>query len=141
MIQRRAHLRRLAQAVRRAPVVGLLGARQVGKSTLARQLKPDHFYDLENPRHLARLDDAMAELESLKGLVVLDEIQRRPEIFPVLRVLVDRRPRRSRFLVLGSASPALLRQTSESLAGRIELDEHPAPPGLVLVRRLRRPLR
>ncbi|MHB8873640.1 MAG: ATP-binding protein [Myxococcaceae bacterium] len=123
MIERRDQLGRLTRALRRAPVVGLLGARQVGKSTLAHQLEPDHFYDLENPRHLARLGDAMAELEPLKGLVVLDEIQRRPEIFPVLRVLADRRPRLARFLVLGSASPALLRQTSESLAGRIELHE------------------
>jgi predicted AAA+ superfamily ATPase len=113
----------LTRALRRAPVVGLLGARQVGKSTLARQLKPAHFYDLEDPRELARLSDPMAELEPLKGLVVLDEIQRRPELFPVLRVLADRRPRRARFLVLGSASPALLRQSSESLAGRIELLE------------------
>jgi predicted AAA+ superfamily ATPase len=104
-------------------VVGLLGARQVGKSTLARQLEPEHFYDLEDPRELARLSDPIAELEPLKGLVVLDEIQRRPELFPVLRVLADRRPRRARFLVLGSASPVLLRQSSESLAGRIELLE------------------
>ena len=123
MIRRLGKLVRLTRALRRSPVVGLLGARQVGKSTLARQLEPAHFYDLENPRHLARLSDAMGELESLKGLVVLDEIQRRPEIFPVLRVLADRRPRRARFMVLGSASPALLRQTSESLAGRIELHE------------------
>jgi predicted AAA+ superfamily ATPase len=119
----RSLLDSLTRALKRAPVVGLLGARQVGKSTLARQLAPEHFYDLEDPRELARLGDPMAELEPLKGLVVLDEIQRRPELFPVLRVLADRRPRRARFLVLGSASPALLRQSSESLAGRIELLE------------------
>ena len=123
VLLRRDPVTRLTRALRRAPVVGLLGARQVGKSTLARQLKPNHFYDLENPRDLARLGDPMAELEPLKGLVVLDEIQRRPELFPVLRVLADRRPRRARFLVLGSAAPALLRQSSESLAGRIELIE------------------
>src|SRR5687768_1429387 len=123
MTVRRAFLSSLTRALQRAPVVGLLGARQVGKSTLARQLEPEHFYDLENPRELARLSDPIAELEPLKGLVVLDEIQRRPELFPVLRVLADRRPRRARFLVLGSASPVLLRQSSESLAGRIELLE------------------
>jgi uncharacterized protein len=123
VLRRRDTLLALTQALRRAPVVGLLGARQVGKSTLARQLEPAHFYDLENPRDRARLADPIAELAPLKGLVVLDEIQRVPEIFSVLRVLADRRPRRARFLVLGSASPALLRQSSESLAGRIELHE------------------
>lgn len=104
-------------------MVALLGARQVGKSTLARQLEPDHFYDLENSRHVARLDDPLSELEQLRGLVVLDEVQRRPEIFPALRVLADRRPLPARFLVLGSATPALLRQSSESLAGRIEVHQ------------------
>jgi predicted AAA+ superfamily ATPase len=95
----------------------------VGKSTLARDLGPANFYDLENSRDLARLDDPMGELERLTGLVVLDEIQRKPDLFPTLRVLTDRRPRRARFLVLGSASPVLLQQSSESLAGRIELHE------------------
>ena len=74
----------------------MLGARQTGKSTLARELGPDHFYDLENARDQARLADPLAELERLKGLVVLDEIQRQPELFPALRVLADRRPRKCR---------------------------------------------
>src|SRR5207245_10476724 len=82
-------------------------------------------FDLENPRDLRRLDEPMTALEDLRGLVVIDEIQRRPELFPVLRVLLDRRPLPARFLVLGSASPELLRQTSETLAGRIRFVELP----------------
>ena len=104
-------------------MVALVGARQVGKTTLARTVVaglagPAAFFDLEDPRDLARLSDPMLALADLRGLVVLDEVQRRPELFPILRVLADR-PRGARFLVLGSASPELLRQASESLAGRI----------------------
>ena len=116
----------LRRALRRSRVVALLGPRQCGKTTLARELVPaDHgnFFDLENPRSLARLDEPLITLSPLRGLVVVDEIQRRPELFPVLRVLADRRPLRARFLVLGSASPELLRQASESLAGRLETIE------------------
>jgi predicted AAA+ superfamily ATPase len=104
--------------------VAILGARQVGKTTLALQILrrtrvPGERFDLEDPADLARLADPKLALADLKGLVVIDEIQRQPDVFPVLRVLADRRPRRARFLVLGSASPELLRQSSESLAGRI----------------------
>lgn len=110
--------------LRRNPVVALLGPRQCGKSTLARAIAGSSaratFFDLEDPRDLAKLDDPMLLLGEARGLVVLDEIQRRPELFPALRVLADRRPRPARFLVLGSASRDLLRQSSESLAGRIE---------------------
>lgn len=108
--------------------MGLIGARQVGKTTLAMALA-DRFqgevtrFDLENPRHVSRLEDPLFALESLGGLVVLDEIQLRPELFPVLRVLADRPGPPARFLVLGSASPELLRQSSESLAGRIAYHE------------------
>lgn len=110
--------------LRRHPVGALLGARQVGKTTLARQVAAAHggpaaFFDLENPDDLARVREPMLTLKSLRGLVVLDEVQRLPELFPILRVLADRRPRPARFLVLGSSSPELLRQGSESLAGRI----------------------
>jgi uncharacterized protein len=123
MIERNDDLGALRQALRNYPVVAIIGARQVGKTTLARELargrKPATFFDLERPADLARLADPMLALEPLQGLVVLDEIQRRPGIFPVLRVLADRRRAPARFLVLGSASPELLRQTSESLAGRI----------------------
>lgn len=124
VLERRDQVGRILAALRRAPVVALLGARQVGKSTLARLVARRHrgpvtAFDLERPRDVERLADAETALSPLGGLVVLDEIQRRPELFPVLRVLVDRVPSPARFLVLGSASPALLRQSSESLAGRL----------------------
>ncbi|MEO8500381.1 MAG: ATP-binding protein [Vicinamibacteria bacterium] len=110
-------------SLRRNPVVALLGPRQCGKSTLARAIAGQSgkatFFDLEDPRDLAKLEDPMLGLADARGLVVLDEIQRRPELFPALRVLADRRPLPARFLVLGSASRDLLRQSSESLAGRI----------------------
>ncbi|MCC6242650.1 MAG: ATP-binding protein [Gemmatimonadaceae bacterium] len=120
-----AHVRRL---LRDAPVVALLGARQVGKTTLAQYISatwrgPVARFDLEDPRDVARLNDPMLALADCRGLVVLDEIQRRPDLFPILRVLADRRPIRCRFLVLGSASPDLLRQGAESLAGRIAFHE------------------
>ncbi|HXU45653.1 MAG TPA: ATP-binding protein [Thermoanaerobaculia bacterium] len=128
MIERRAHLDRLRDLLRQFPVVALIGARQVGKTTLAKALaaespKPATRFDLENPSDLHRLDDPLFALEGLEGLVILDEIQLRPEIFPVLRVLADREGKPARFLVLGSASPDLLRQSSESLAGRIAYHE------------------
>ena len=125
MVTRDAYASELRAALRDNPVVAMLGARQVGKTTLAREVARASatFYDLEDPDDLARLDEPMLELRERRGLVVLDEIQRRPDIFPVLRVLADRRPLRARFLVLGSASPELLRQTSETLAGRIAFVE------------------
>lgn len=120
-LQRSTEQAQIRELLDEFPVVGVLGARQVGKTTLARSLAgPDApVFDLEDPRDVARLTDPMQALEPLRGLVVLDEIQRRPELFSALRVLADRRPVRARFLVLGSASPDLLRQSSESLAGRI----------------------
>lgn len=113
-------------ALRRGPAVALVGPRQSGKTTLARALvKADsaNYFDLENPADLARLAEPLTALAPLRGTVVIDEVQRRPDLFPVLRVLADRRPSRARFLVLGSASPGLLQQTSESLAGRLEVIE------------------
>ncbi len=123
-VARRHHLRRLTLLLRESPVVALLGARQIGKSTLARQLVaarrgPATWFDLENPADIARLADPGLELRPLRGLVVLDEVQRLPDLFPLLRVLADRPRTPARFLVLGSASPELLRQTSETLAGRV----------------------
>ncbi len=103
-------------------VVALVGPRQCGKTTLAREfVSPSsvNYFDLEDPLSLALLDQPMTALQDLSGLVVIDEIQRRPDLFPVLRVLVDRTPLPARFLILGSASPELLWQSSESLAGRI----------------------
>jgi predicted AAA+ superfamily ATPase len=130
MIDRELHARQITGLLRRFPVVAILGARQVGKTTLAASIAPtlsNHIsrFDLENPSDLARLADPMLALQEPKGLVVLDEVQRRPELFPVLRVLADRKPVRTRFLVLGSAAPDLLRQSSESLAGRIASYELP----------------
>lgn len=110
-------------ALRRSRVVALLGPRQCGKTTLAREIVPPdslNYFDLEDPRSLARLSEPDTALRPLKKWVVIDEIQRRPDLFPLLRVLADRRPLPARFLVLGSASPDLLRQSSESLAGRLE---------------------
>ncbi|WP_420635557.1 ATP-binding protein [Candidatus Palauibacter sp.] len=127
-IIREHDLRRVRLLLGEFPVVALLGARQVGKTTLARQLaaaysEPVAWFDLEDPADLARLDDPGLELRPLKGLVVLDEIHRLPDIFQLLRVLADRPGPQARFLVLGSASPELLRQTSESLAGRVAFHE------------------
>jgi len=121
-------LERLRGLLRANPVVGILGPRQVGKTTLARDLLKSRtgratVFDLEDPADLARLADARLALDSLRGLVVVDEIQRRPDLFPLLRVLADRPRHPVRFLVLGSASPELLRQSSESLAGRIAYHE------------------
>ncbi|MCU0722470.1 MAG: ATP-binding protein [Planctomycetes bacterium] len=109
-------------------MVGIVGPRQVGKTTLAAEVGksargPVHRFDLEDGRDLDRLSDPLAALEPLKGLVILDEVQRRPDLFPALRVLADRPRAPARFLVLGSASPGLLRQSSESLAGRISYHE------------------
>jgi predicted AAA+ superfamily ATPase len=116
-------LGRIRRALKRSRVVGLIGPRQSGKTTLARQVVPGdsaNYFDLENPASLARLEQPMTALEGLRGTVAIDEIQHRPDLFPILRVLADRKPLPARFLVLGSASPALLRQSSESLAGRLE---------------------
>jgi len=121
---RASHLGEVARLLKRRPVVAVLGARQVGKTTLARQIirgfaGTTTFFDLEDPRDQARLTEPMLALEGLRGLVVLDEIQLRPELLPILRVLADRPRKPARFLILGSASLELLRQGAESLAGRI----------------------
>lgn len=116
-------LKHLRSSLRRSRVVALIGPRQCGKTTLARQfvdLDSINYFDLEDPSSLARLNEPETALRELKGLVIIDEIQRKPGLFPLLRVLADRTPLPARFLILGSASPALLRQSSESLAGRIE---------------------
>lgn len=123
MIVRMADIVLVRTALRRSRVVALLGPRQCGKTTLAREIVPPdslNYFDLEDPRSLARLSEPDTALRPLKKWVVIDEIQRRPDLFPLLRVLADRRPLPARFLVLGSASPDLLRQSSESLAGRLE---------------------
>jgi predicted AAA+ superfamily ATPase len=124
MIRRSRLQARIALALKRSRIVGLIGPRQSGKTTLARHLVASdsaNYFDLENPTSLARLTQPMTALEELRGIVVIDEIQHRPDLFQVLRVLADRKPLPARFLILGSASPSLLRQSSESLAGRIEI--------------------
>ncbi len=123
MIKRPDLMRQIQKAIQRSRVIVLVGPRQCGKTTLAREfLSPGakNYYDLEDSDDLVRLEDAKSELAGLRGLVVIDEIQRKPELFPLLRVLSDRKPLPAKFLILGSASPALLKQSSESLAGRIE---------------------
>ncbi len=123
MVRRDAILEQIRRALGRSRIVVLTGPRQCGKTTLARELVDEesiNYFDLEDPVSLARLDEPMTALRPLEGLVVIDEIQRRPELFPALRVLADRQGCPARFLILGSASGALLRQSSESLAGRVE---------------------
>lgn len=123
MIDRPSYQVALADAVRRSPVTALLGPRQCGKTTLARMIatgRDSVYFDLESPADRQRLQNPELLLGSLSGLVILDEIQLAPELFGVLRVLVDRPGHQARYLLLGSASPLIIRQVSESLAGRIE---------------------
>ncbi len=127
-IDRPGHRRRVRQLLLRSPAVAILGPRQSGKTTLAADIRrawPGRSvaFDLEDPGDLASLADPMLTLRPLRGLVVLDEVQRLPGLFPVLRVLADRPRSPARFLVLGSATPELLRQSSESLAGRLAFHE------------------
>jgi uncharacterized protein len=122
-ISRSALLAKIRTALGRNPVTVLSGSRQAGKTTLAHELLSEdspNYSDLEDPVSLARLEEPRTALEPLKGLVVIDEVQRRPDLFPVLRVLADRRGAPARFLILGSASGELLRQSAETLAGRVE---------------------
>jgi predicted AAA+ superfamily ATPase len=122
MIDRKADIALIRAGLKSSRVVALLGPRQCGKTTLARQFvapNSPNYFDLEDPRSLARLSVPDTALRPLKKLVVIDEIQRSPELFPLLRVLADRSPLPARFLILGSASPELLRQSSETLAGRL----------------------
>jgi hypothetical protein len=126
MIRRIGYKTHIKDALERSRAVALLGPRQCGKTTLARELvavDSPNYFDLEDPQILAGLTDPKTALSALKGVIIIDEVQRRPDLFPVLRVLLDRDPLPARFLILGSASPDLLRQSSESLAGRLETVE------------------
>ena len=125
-IARTALRTRIAAALQRSRGVVLVGPRQVGKTTLARSFVAAgdaNYFDLEDPRVEAQFEAPMLVLERLQGLVVIDEVQRAPELFKALRVLLDRDAAPAKFLLLGSASPGLLRQSSESLAGRVETIE------------------
>ena len=126
MVKRNQLLDTIQGALNRSRIVALIGPRQCGKTTIARHFVDAdsiNYFDLEDPVSLARLNEPMTALKDLRRVVVIDEIQRRPDLFPVLRVLADRKPLPARFLILGSASPDLLRQSSESLAGRLEILE------------------
>ncbi len=122
MLDRPELLERVTTGLRQSPVTLILGPRQCGKTTLARKLSESQdgsYYDLESPRDLARLAQPQTALEAARGLVVLDEIHQRPDLLPLLRVLADRQPLPCRFLLLGSASPDLMKKSSETLAGRV----------------------
>jgi predicted AAA+ superfamily ATPase len=126
MLERNEYLTRLSTATQRSPVTALLGPRQCGKTTLSRQLATQRqatFFDLESIPDQRRLQNPELVLSGLSGLVVLDEIQIMPELFQVLRVLVDRPENQAKYLILGSASPTLIKSASESLAGRVEFIE------------------
>ena len=123
MIERYHLSNQIHLALERSRVVSLIGPRQSGKTTLAQTIVPPtsgNYFDLEDLSSLARLDQPLLTLRELTGVVVIDEIQRRPDLFPLLRVLADRQPLPAKFLILGSASPTLVRNASESLAGRLE---------------------
>lgn len=123
MIERPSYISEIQAALQRSRIVALIGPRQSGKTTLAQMfISSDsvNYFDLEDPVSLTRLEEPMTALCDLTGLVVIDEIQRRPDLFLILRVLADRQPLQARFLILGSTSPDLVRKASESLAGRLE---------------------
>ena len=126
MIKREYYIALVQNALRVFPVCAILGPRQCGKTTLALSMQGQFAnscrFDLEDPSDLAKLDTPKLALDQLKGLVIIDEIQRRPELFPYLRVLVDKNPA-IKLLILGSASHELIRQSSETLAGRIKYIE------------------
>jgi hypothetical protein len=118
MIERKDDIKGIHSLIDMFPVTAILGARQCGKTTLAKQMRYDHYFDLENPRDVSAMENPQLVLEKLRGLVVIDEIQRKPDLFPLLRYLVDNQ-KELKFLILGSASKELIRQSSESLAGRV----------------------
>ncbi len=118
MIERKKDLSQIKELIADFSATAILGARQVGKTTIAKQFGADYYFDLENPRDIARFENPQLALEKLTGLITIDEIQRKPDLFPLLRFLIDQNPKR-KFLILGSASRDLIRQSSETLAGRI----------------------
>ena len=118
IIQRKQAVKQINNLIRNFPATAILGPRQSGKTFLAKQIKYNHYFDLENPRDLSRLENPQLALEELNGLIVIDEIQKHPGLFDLIRYLVDNKPKQ-KYLILGSASGNLMKQSSESLAGRI----------------------
>lgn len=118
MIKRNVDLQNIVKLLNIFPVVAILGVRQCGKTTISKEFDYNYFFDLENPSDLARLDNPQLALEDLEGLIVIDEIQRKADLFPLIRYLVDNKPKQ-KYIILGSASKDLIKQSSESLAGRI----------------------
>ena len=130
IVQRTPYLKRIERLFKTHKAIALLGARQCGKTTLARMYAralPDqtqiHIFDLEDPVDLERLQNPMTILKQLSGLIIIDEVQRRPDLFPMLRVLIDNESLQQKYLILGSASRDLIQQSSETLAGRIAYEE------------------
>jgi predicted AAA+ superfamily ATPase len=126
ILERPSYEQQVLSSLREQPIVAVLGPRQCGKTTLARKIAKgtrSTLFDLEDPIAISRLENPMLALEPLRGLVVIDEAQRVPALFPILRVLADRRPRPARFLLLGSVSPELVKGVSESMAGRVAFVE------------------
>jgi len=121
-IKRGHDLRQIEKLLGLFPVTAILGPRQCGKTTIAKELMADHVFDLENPRDLAKFENPQLLLEDLRGIIIIDEIQRKPELFPLIRYLVDTN-KKQKYVILGSASPDLIRHSSESLAGRIGYHE------------------
>jgi predicted AAA+ superfamily ATPase len=128
MLERSSYKTAVERALARSPICALLGPRQCGKTTLARAVaaeRSSHYFDLESPRDQLRLQNPEGALSALRGLIILDEVQVQPELFPILRVLADRPKSDAVFLILGSASPDLIQKSAESLAGRVEfIDLH-----------------
>lgn len=126
MINRHAYTQRISDSLRRAPITAILGPRQCGKTTLARSIgdiKHALYFDLESPADQRRLQNPELMFDTLSGLVILDEIQAKPELFGVLRIMVDKPDCSSRYLILGSASPDIVKNASETMAGRVEFIE------------------
>ena len=115
-------LERLTESLENFRITALLGPRQCGKTTMAREISAprENYFDLEDPLDEARLENPRDVLGALRGVVVIDEFQRKPDLFPILRVLADRQGSPARFLILGSSSPDLMKGASETLAGRIQ---------------------
>ena len=122
MIDRKRELSGLTEKMSRSPITAIVGPRQCGKTTLARVLPANDYFDLEDPRSLARLEEPQTTLERLTGTIVIDEVQRKPKLMPLLRYLVDQSDQ-ARYLLLGSASPDLVKGSAETLAGRVSYHE------------------